>query len=51
VVVLVINPTFTAYLISLIIKATTSKQTKGLKNNGVGYPLGGQIDKPLDLTR
>jgi hypothetical protein len=27
------------------------KHTKGPANNGVGHPLGGQVVKPLDLTR
>jgi hypothetical protein len=35
----------------LINEATTTKHTKGPENNGVGYSLGGQVVKPLDLTR
>ena len=50
VVMSVINPTY--YIRNLLInKTTTIKYTKGLANNGVGYPLGGQVVKPLDLMR
>jgi hypothetical protein len=50
VVVSVVNPTY--YIRNLLInKATTTKHTKGPANNGVGYPLGGQVVKSLDLTR
>jgi hypothetical protein len=46
----VINSTY--HLPNLIInKATTIKHIKGPANNEVRYPLGGQIVKPLDLTR
>ena len=50
VVVSVINPTY--HIQNLLInKATTTKHTKGPANNGVGYPLDGQVIKSLDLTR
>lgn len=46
----VINPTY--HIWNLLINiATTPKHTKGPKNNEVGYPLSGQVIKPLDLTR
>jgi hypothetical protein len=49
-VVSVINSTY--HLRNLLInKATTIKHIKGPANNEVRYPLGGQIVKPLDLTR
>ena len=50
VVVSVINPTY--HIRNLLInEATTTKHTKGPENNGVGYTLGGQVFKPLNLTR
>jgi hypothetical protein len=50
VVVSVVNPTY--HIRNLLInKATITKYTKGPANNGVGYPLGDQVVKPLDLTR
>ena len=50
VVVLVINLTY--HIRNLLINKTTiTKHTKGPENNEVGYPLGGQVVKLLDLTR
>ena len=50
VVLSVINPTY--HIQNLLInKTTTTKHTKGPKNNGVGYPLGSQVVKLLDLKR
>ena len=49
-VVSVINPTYHIENL-LIFKATTTKHTKEPKNSGIGYSLGGQMIKPLDLTR
>ena len=49
-VVLVINPIYNIRNL-LINKITITKHTKGLKNNGVAYPLGGQVVKPLDLMK
>jgi hypothetical protein len=48
-VVSVINPTY--HIRNLLLnKVTTTKHTKGPANNGVGYPFGGQVVNPLDLT-
>jgi hypothetical protein len=50
VVMSVVNPTY--HIQNLLInKATTTKHIKGPTNNGVGYPFGSQVVKPLDLTR
>ena len=50
VVVLVINQTY--HIRNVIInKNTTTEHTKGSAHNGVGYPLGSQAVKSLDLIR
>ena len=50
VVVSVINPIYHIWNLQTN-QATTIKHTKGPANNEVGYPLGDQVVKPLDLTR